>query len=431
MADDIPTIQILGKENYFEQHLVPLPDALPYPALAPSSLRVRTAVLSLTVNNFTYAAMGSIPGRDWWDIHPLPASTPQAFQDATKYGRMNAWGYAEVLESTVPGIPKGSHVWGYVPMGTLAQDLTIRWHSNENIKDQIFVTNDYRQHVMPIYNRYFVYQPSSGIKDEIARKTDAVAYDSLIKVMHATSFLMTRFVFSSNSSRVVPGHPGPDDEPVEWTAQDADLSNATVLVFAPGSKVGLAFARLLRTRADMDPKETRPPLIIGVSSESSKPFVEGSGEYDAVTTTNSNAAAVLKDLGHKDSHRVVIFDFGGRAGAGPSWAMQLLPTNPTLQFVGVGLEIKDPSAPLPGADGRVPPFKFTLVNADDMRRRAIAKIGEEQYWKEDDESWQAIRKNGVKGFNVEFADGMKAVIDGWDRLAKGEVLPSKGLAFKL
>ncbi|KAI0150282.1 hypothetical protein GGR57DRAFT_202391 [Xylariaceae sp. FL1272] len=430
MADEIPTIQILGKQNYFEQHLVSLPNALPYPALGPSSVRLRTSVLSLTVNNFTYAAMGSIPGRDWWDIHPLPASTPDEFKDSSKYGRMNAWGYAEVLDSTVPEIPKGSYVWGYVPMGTLAQDLTIKLHPNGNIKDQIFVTNDYRQHVMPIYNRYFVYQPSSGIKDEIARKTDAIAYDSLIKVMHATSFLLTRFVFSSNSSRVVPGNPGPD-EPVEWTAQDADLSNATVLVFAPGSKVGLSFARLLHTRKDIDPKETRPPLTIGVSSEASKPFVEASGEYDAVTTTNSNPAAVLKDLGHKESNRVIIFDFGGRKGAGPSWAMQLLPTNPTLQFVAVGLEIKDPSAALPGADGQVPPFKFTQVNADDMRRRAIAKIGEEQYWKEDEESWQTIRKNGIRGFNVEFGDGMKAVIDGWNRLAKGEVLPSKGLAFKL
>ncbi|KAJ2978781.1 hypothetical protein NUW58_g7387 [Xylaria curta] len=53
MADEIPSIQVLDKKDYFKQALVSLPNALPYPALAPSSLRLRTTVLSLTVNNFT------------------------------------------------------------------------------------------------------------------------------------------------------------------------------------------------------------------------------------------------------------------------------------------------------------------------------------------------------------------------------------------
>lgn len=70
MADEIPTVQILDKKNYFQQTLVPFPNALPYPPLGPSSLRLRTTVLSLTVNNFTYAALGTL--LNWWDVHPLP-----------------------------------------------------------------------------------------------------------------------------------------------------------------------------------------------------------------------------------------------------------------------------------------------------------------------------------------------------------------------
>ncbi|KAJ2967168.1 hypothetical protein NUW58_g10507 [Xylaria curta] len=96
MADEIPSIQVLDKKDYFKQALVSLPNALPYPALAPSSLRLRTTVLSLTVNNFTYAALGTL--LHWWDVHPLPASTPAPYNDSTQYGRISAWGYAEVLE---------------------------------------------------------------------------------------------------------------------------------------------------------------------------------------------------------------------------------------------------------------------------------------------------------------------------------------------
>ncbi|KAI0490365.1 hypothetical protein F4859DRAFT_6507 [Xylaria cf. heliscus] len=425
MADEIPTIQILDKQNYFQQTLVPFPNALPYPPLGPSSLRLRTTVLSLTINNFTYAALGTV--LKWWDVHPLPAGTPAPYNDATKYGRISAWGYAEVLESTVSAIPRGSQVWGYVPLGTLAQDLEVRVH--DDIPDQVFVTNAYRQHVMPIYNRYFVYAPgsSSDRAAAIAAKTPAVAYDAILRVMHATGFLMADFVFSADASRVVAPGPGPD-EGHGWGAKDADLGDATVLIFAPGSKAAVIFASLLARR---DAASGRPGKIVGVTSEASRPFVQGTDVYDGVVLTTSEPEALAVDR----TKRLVVFDFGGRAGVAPRWAAALAKEHPAdkFLFVGVGSAVLDP-ATASQITSRAPPaapYAATRVNADDMRRRAMKNRGEKTYWGEEEASWEGFREKGIKGLGVSWGEGMKGVADGWDRLARGEVLPSEGLVYKL
>jgi hypothetical protein len=384
-------------------------------------------VLSLTVNNFTYAALGTL--LNWWDVHPLPAGVPAPYNDASRYGRISAWGYAEVLASTVPEVPAGSHVWGYVPLGTLAQDLEVRPHENNRIADQVFITSAYRQHVMPIYNRYFVYLPASGRGAEIERRTPGVAYDALLRIMHATAFLMESFAFSADPQRVVAPGPGPDDNVANpWTVRDADLAGATVLVFAPGSKVGAAFVSLLRGRKE----GRRPRKIVGVSSESSKSFVDGTGIYDAVALTSADPLSVARELGHEggSGRRLVVFDFGARAGAAGRWAAALASENPDLLFVGIGYEIVDPAKAREPPPAQ-PPFRAVRVNADDMRRRAMKKIGEEKYWLDEGESWAQLRKDGIRGFGVTWGEGMQDVVKGWDRLARGDVLPSEGLVYKL
>ncbi|TGJ76821.1 hypothetical protein E0Z10_g10818 [Xylaria hypoxylon] len=428
MADEIPAVQILDKQNYFSQALVPLPNALPYAPLSSSSLRLRTSVLSLTVNNFTYAALGT--ALKWWDVHPLPPSTPAPYNDSSKYGRISAWGYAEVLESTVPSIPAGSHVWGYVPLGTLAEELSVKLHPE--INDQIFVTSAHRQHVMPIYNRYFVYLPSTRTGAEISQKTAGVAYDASLRVMHATAFLMSGFVFSSDAALVVPPGPGPDDlASSDWSAQDADLADATVLIFAPGSKAAAIFAARLRGR---EGSEGRPRRILGVSSESSRAFVQSTGIYDDVLLTSEDPATVsIEGLNKANAGKLVVFDFGGRAGVAPRWTTALAQRHEDLLFVGVGSGLLDPSAvgAMFAKMAVKPPYRAVRVGADDMRRRAMKQVGEEKYWAEEARSWEGFRRDGIKGLGVTWGEGMGDVIKGWDRLAKGEVLPSEGLVYKL
>lgn len=80
---------------------------------------------------------------------------------------------------------------------------------------------------------------------------------------------------------------------------------------------------------------------------------------------------------------------------------------------------------------QAPPYAATRVNADDMRRRAMKTLGEEKYWAEEGRSWEQFREQGIKGLGLSWGEGMQGVINGWDRLARGEVLPSEGLVYKL
>ncbi|KAJ7458822.1 hypothetical protein B0H11DRAFT_2242859 [Mycena galericulata] len=92
--------------HFTKQHFVSLPDAYPLPPLAPDSIRIVSRLISVTSNNFTYARLGHLIG--WWD-----------------FARISAWGYAAVRESTHPGVPVGTHLYRYVPIGTLPEVLHI------------------------------------------------------------------------------------------------------------------------------------------------------------------------------------------------------------------------------------------------------------------------------------------------------------------
>ena len=119
-----PVIQVLSKNNYEDQYLISLPNAYPLPPLGPSSIRIKSTILSLTTNNLSYARDGHLLG--WWDVHPLPPSIPARYSDPTKFGRISAWGYAEVIESNVSGLQIGTQFYGYLPIGTLPLDMEVK-----------------------------------------------------------------------------------------------------------------------------------------------------------------------------------------------------------------------------------------------------------------------------------------------------------------
>lgn len=167
-------IQVLSRSNYEDQHIVALPDAYPLPALPPSSLRVKTAILSLTTNNFSYAKVGHILG--WWDIHLLPESLPKEYSDPKKFGRISGWGFGDVIESNVPGVEVGTQLYGYLPIGTLPVDVEVQ--VDEKVPNQIVVTSQHRQHVLPIYNRYIAFPKADVFGD--SKLQHSRGYDSLM-----------------------------------------------------------------------------------------------------------------------------------------------------------------------------------------------------------------------------------------------------------
>lgn len=405
---EVPVIQILDKKNYFKQALVPLPNALPLPPLTESSLRIRTEVLCLTSNNFTYCKLGEL--FHWWDVHPIPPSTPAPYNDASTYGRINCWGYAKVLESTFDGVPKGSFVWGYLPIGTLPIDFQVK---AGNVPGQFIVTEPYRQQQLPLYNRYLVFPETLG--KEIEAKADAIAYDALVRVMHMTGYVMTKFMFPEDPAQSANLKP-----------EQADLTDATVINFAPGSKVGLSFTYLLRNQRNA----AKPHRILGAASEYSRPFVQTTGLYDKVVATSADPLDVLSRLDTPKDKKVVIYDFGGRAGVARKWAATIKSAYPRTQLVLVGAEVSDPQAgwrPAQPPDG----VDVARVMADTLQNAAMQKVGEREYFEGLNASWEVLRKEGFKGFTVKWGEGMEAVKEGWDKFARNEVQADEGLVFKL
>src|SRR4051795_8690843 len=73
----------------------------------PGELLLRVDRFALTANNVTYAAFGA--AMRYWDFFPA---------DDDGWGRVPVWGFADVEKSAVAGLPDGTRVYGYFPMGS-------------------------------------------------------------------------------------------------------------------------------------------------------------------------------------------------------------------------------------------------------------------------------------------------------------------------
>jgi hypothetical protein len=405
------TIHVLSRADYSENHLVSLPleDLAP---LGPSSLRFRSRILGLTTNNLTYARLGHLLG--WWDIHPLPPNTPAPYNDASKYGRISAWGYAEIVESTVPEVAVGQTLFGYLPISTAI--TTVRIEVDKSIgNDQIVVLDEYRQHLWKVYNRYTVREPLAEL-EKCYNGFDLLGWDSLMLVLYQTSFCMNRYAFAWEPQNLI--HPSGAGE---WSAEDADLRNATVVILNASGKTGLAFAHALRRDR---PGEHQPRKIVGVGSLASVDVIKKSGLYDAVVL-NDEHEATIKDAG---SGRVVLLEFGARGGAVGSWVGALQAANVLFTFIVIGGEVK-PVHPDETTKSFSSMAGLTVVNASFLREKGI-EVGGEKYFQEFDAAWDGF-KNDVKGTELEWAEGLEAWKEGWDRLCRDEVRPNKGLVYKI
>ncbi|KFY92512.1 hypothetical protein V498_04903 [Pseudogymnoascus sp. VKM F-4517 (FW-2822)] len=421
-----PTIQVLSKQNYEDQHLVALPNALPLPPLTPYSLRICTIILSLTTNNFTYARCGHLLG--WWDVHPLPPSIPAEFANPQDYGRVSAWGYGVVVESTVPkglGIEVGTHVYGYLPIGTLPVDMHVEISADAN--GQFVEISPQREKLMPVYNRYLFYSSETTAQQKAERK-QSEGYDSLLQVLFEAGYMMNRFVFAWDSSELV--HPSGADS--GWTTEDARIGEDTILLlFAASGKTALAFAHQLKYGR---PAGKSPRKVVGVGSDAPRAFTEGTGLYNSVLTYDADDDHDIGvEVGADADSKVVVVDFGARGGAADRWAEKLRKSSKSVTLLGVGGEVAAESQEVTTqkmvkrmAAGRM------QVNTSGMRSQAVGILGHKTYFEELLTEWRTYRERGVpKGLQLVWGKGMDDVGKGWERLYKGKVGPDEGLVFEL
>ncbi|KAJ7095229.1 hypothetical protein B0H15DRAFT_98692 [Mycena belliarum] len=409
-----PVMHILDKVDYSKHRLVTLPPT-PLPPLAPSSLRLQPKILGLTTNNFSYARMGHILG--WWDIYPQPENTPAPYNDRATYGRIAAWGYAEIVASTVPDIAVGSTVYGFLPIATLPEDVRIE---QTGMKDQIYVVNEHRQHLWKIYNRYTVCPPLAEL--EKTKSLDYLGWDALMQGLYNTSYNLSTYAFAwEESNRIHPSGEG------AWSASDANLDSSTVIILNASGKTGMSFAFALRNNR---PKQHQPTTVIGVVSPASKELVEKSGWYDAVLLNTDDQTA--KHLVEKSQpRRVVLCDFGARGGAAATWRAMLASVSAPHTFILIGGEVKPQHPDEVIKSFGTPDPECHIVNAGMLRERGI-ESGNDKYFKEFFAAFDDFKaKGGIPGLTLEWDDGPEAWEKGWEAFCKDEVRASRGLVYRV
>ena len=179
----------------------------------------------LSANNITYGVAGDSLG--YWRFFPASEAG---------WGRIPAWGFAEVVASASGALDEGERLFGYVPMASHVR-LTPEEHGGAVVD-----AAPHRAELPPVYNRY-------------RRAGDAAAGDArelVLRPLLITSFLLADQLVAE------------------------ELAGARqVIVSSASSKTALALAfELARTGA----------RVIGLTSSRNAEFVRSVGIYDEVGT---------------------------------------------------------------------------------------------------------------------------------------------------
>ena len=228
-------IHVFDKDDFSKHRLAQLPST-PTKPLGPSSLRLKTRILGQTTNNLTYAKLGFATG--WWDIYPIPEHASAPYNDRSRYATIAGWGYAEVLQSTIPAVPTGASVYGYLHIGTGTWDVHVEESEG---RGQLMVKDEHRQHLWKVYNRLTVRPSLAESINEQGSAADGLGWDALMEVLFGTGYNLSTYGFAwEDVNRIHPA--GKED----WTSEDADLRDSVVVILNAGGKTALSFAYALR-----------------------------------------------------------------------------------------------------------------------------------------------------------------------------------------
>tara|TARA_Y100001949_G_scaffold121613_1_gene103445 strand:+ start:18845 stop:19981 length:1137 start_codon:yes stop_codon:yes gene_type:complete len=146
----------------------------PMPELKPGEALLQISRLALTTNNVTYAAFGETPHLRYWDFFPTG--------DA-EWFHMPAWGFAEVVESTVDGLAKGERFYGFWPIASHLVMQPVR------VTDRGFY--DGAEHRLSLTSAYNQYQ---RISSDDAYRAESENYQMLLRPLFITSFMLADFL---------------------------------------------------------------------------------------------------------------------------------------------------------------------------------------------------------------------------------------------
>ena len=203
------------------------------PQLADRELALRVEAFALTTNTMTYAVTGDSLG--YWRFYPADDG----------WGRIPAWGYAQVVASAHPEIAVGERLFGYVPMSSHARMLATKVQPGA-LPGSLIDASPHRRSLPPAYNFY------RRLGTALVPLTDDEALRAVLDPLFFTSFLIDDLIAERG-----------------WDCGDA------IVITSASSKTAIGTAFLLHAR--------RPTArIVGLTSPRNRGFVEQLGLYDEV-----------------------------------------------------------------------------------------------------------------------------------------------------
>ncbi|WP_339799188.1 DUF2855 family protein [uncultured Marinobacter sp.] len=201
----------------------------PLPELKEGEALLRISRLAITTNNITYAAFGDTPHLRYWSFFPTGEE---------RWRQMPAWGFAEVMESTVEGVDVGERFYGFWPVATHLVMQPVRVSPRG-----FYDGTPHRLELTSAYNQY------QRIGTDAAYRAEDEAYQMLLRPLFITSFMLADFL------------------------EDNDFFGADqVIISSASSKTAYGTAFCLEDRNDI--------TMTGLTSAANKAFVDGLGSYD-------------------------------------------------------------------------------------------------------------------------------------------------------
>ncbi len=199
-------------------------------SLRTGDVLLRIDRFSLTTNNITYAAFGDAMMKYW-------AFFPTGDDD---WGHMPAWGFADVVGSTVEGVEIGERFYGYFPIASHLRMTPVR------VTPRGFYDGaPHRSELVSAYNQYMRCSQDAGYTSVLEN------YQMLVRPLFITSFMLADFL------------------------QDNEFFGARqVIVSSASSKTAYGTAFCL----DADARRGR--RLIALTSQRNRGFVENLGCYD-------------------------------------------------------------------------------------------------------------------------------------------------------
>ena len=226
-------------------------------AIAADEIRVKINRFAFTANNITYAAAGDMVG--YWQFFPALG------EDTEGWGVIPVWGFAEIVQSNVDGLPVGEKIFGYFPP---ANTLTMK---PAKIGDANFFDGaEHRSALPPGYNNYRRVNAEPGY--DVANDNERM----LLWPLFITSFCL-------------------------WDALQVNnwYEAQQVIVISASSKTSIGMAYALH-------EDSSAPPVVGMTSARNLDLVSSLGLYDTSLTYD--------DIGKIDaSVPAVIVDMSGNS----------------------------------------------------------------------------------------------------------------------